>query len=148
MKPIQKLLVPTDFSEHSAFALEWGADLAKRYGASLTLVHVYPVVNYAAAEGFALYTPQQLANLLTQLDQQLKAAAAQARAAGLTAVETSLVQGDAYQELLALAPNYDLVVMGTHGRTGLKHALLGSVAEKLVRTATCPVLTVRANTQS
>jgi len=143
MKPIQKILVPSDFSEHSAFALTYAADLAKRYSATLSLVHVYPVVNYAAAEGFALYTPQQLAALLTELSDQLKAEESKLRAAGVPVVETNLVQGDAYQELLALAPQYDLIVMGTHGRTGLKHALIGSVAEKLVRTAPCPVLTVR-----
>jgi universal stress protein A len=143
MKPIHKILVPTDFSEHSAYALSYAVDLAKRYDASVTLAHVYPVVNYAAAEGFALYTPEQLAELLTNLSEQLKAEEEQARALGLTRMDSSLLQGEAYKEVLSLAAGYDLIVMGTHGRTGFKHALMGSVAEKLVRTAPCPVLTVR-----
>ena len=54
-------------------------------------------------------------------------------------------QGDAYQEILEQAASFDLIVMGTHGRTGLKHALMGSVAEKIVRTSPCPVLTVRSH---
>lgn len=143
MQTIRKILVPTDFSAHSALALSYAVDLAKRYGASVTLLHVYPVVNYAAAEGFALYTPEQLARLMTQLSDQMKAAEDQARAQGATQLDTSMLQGDAYQEVIKLAKEYDLVVMGTHGRTGIKHALLGSVAEKVVRTSTSPVLTVR-----
>lgn len=145
MNPIKKILVPTDFSEHSEFALGYAADFSKRYEAALTVVHVYPVVNYAAAEGFALYTPQQLTALLTELGNQLKAQETKLVLDGVATVASALVQGDAYQELLRLAPGFDLIVMGTHGRTGFKHALIGSVAEKLVRTAPCPVLTVRAN---
>ena len=144
MHPIRKILVPTDFSEHSALALTYAADLAKRYNASLSLLHVYPVVNYAAAEGFALYTPEQLAKLITQLNVQLKAAEDSARALGVTAIGSDMLQGDAYQEILEQAEAFDLIVMGTHGRTGLKHALMGSVAEKIVRTSPCPVLTVRS----
>ena len=143
MKPIHKILVPTDFSSHSAHALTYAADLAQRYEAVVTLAHVYPVVNYAAAEGFALYTPEQLVELLSKLGEQLKAAENQARALGLARIDSSLLQGDAYKEILSMAASYDLIVMGTHGRTGFKHALMGSVAEKLVRTAPCPVLTVR-----
>lgn len=148
MHPIRKILVPTDFSEHSALALTYAADLAKRYSASLTLLHVYPVVNYAAAEGFALYTPEQLAQLITQLGQQLKASEEQIRAQGAADISSNMLQGDAYQEILEQAAGFDLIVMGTHGRTGLKHALMGSVAEKIVRTSPCPVLTVRSPTGS
>src|ERR1700754_2751269 len=100
MHPIRKILVPTDFSEHSALAVTYAADLAKRYDASLSLLHVYPVVNYAAAEGFALYTPEQLAKLITQLNVQLKAAEDSARALGVTAIGSDMLQGDAYQEIL------------------------------------------------
>jgi nucleotide-binding universal stress UspA family protein len=144
MPPIRKILVPTDFSEHSNLALQYAVELAQHYGASLTLAHVYPIVNYAAAEGFALYTPEQLASLMTQLGDQMKATEDQARAAGATQLDSTMLQGDAYQEVINLAKDYDMVVMGTHGRTGFKHALLGSVAEKIVRTCPCPVLTVRS----
>jgi nucleotide-binding universal stress UspA family protein len=145
MNPIRKILVPTDFSEHSALALTYAIDLAKRYEAALTLLHVYPVVNYAAAEGFALYTPEQLAKLITQLTSQLQAIEEGARKAGAGQISSLMEQGDAYQEILEQAPSVDLIVMGTHGRTGLKHALMGSVAEKIVRTSPCPVLTVRSH---
>lgn len=145
MTSIRKILVPTDFSEHSALALSYAVDLAKRYDAALTLLHVYPVVNYAAAEGFALYTPEQLAKLITQLTTQLRAIEDEARKGGVGQISSLMEQGDAYKEILELAGGYDLIVMGTHGRTGLKHALMGSVAEKIVRTSPCPVLTVRSH---
>ena len=144
MNAIRKVLVPTDFSERSKLALTYAVDLVKRYDAELTLLHVYPVVNYAAAEGFALYTPEQLAKLITQLTTQLRALEDDAREAGVEKISSLMEQGDAYQEILELASGFDLIVMGTHGRTGLKHALMGSVAEKVVRTSPCPVLTVRS----
>jgi universal stress protein A len=145
MRPVQKILVPLDFSAQSAEALLYAADIARRYDANLTLAHVYQVVNYAAAEGFRLYTPAQLTSVLDELHRQLKAAEADARAIGATRLELLTLQGDPFTELLELArkDSFDLIVMGTHGRTGFKHALLGSIAEKLVRTAPCPVLTVR-----
>ena len=145
MRTVQKILVPLDVSAHSAEAVAFAGDLARRYDATLTLVHVYQVVNYAAAEGFRLYTPTQLTSLLDELQEQLKSAEAEARTAGAVRVELLTVQGDPFTELLALARDkvFDLIVMGTHGRTGFRHALLGSIAEKLVRTAPCPVLTVR-----
>jgi nucleotide-binding universal stress UspA family protein len=145
MRPITSVLVPVDFSEHSHEALLYAGDLAKRYGARLTLAHVYPVVNYAAAEGFMLFTPEQIVKLKEQLEQQLRESSNVARAAGATAVGIVLLQGDPFTELNAYArkQHIDLIVMGTHGRTGWRHALLGSVAEKLVRSASCPVMTVR-----
>ena len=143
MREIRKILVPTDFSEDAVYAIGYAVDLAKRYEAVVTLAHIYPLVNYAAAEGFSLYTPEQLGELLANLAQQLKAAEDEARAQGLERIDTCLLQGEAYKELLGMAATYDLIVMATHGRTGIKHALLGSLAEKLVRTAPCPVLTVR-----
>jgi nucleotide-binding universal stress UspA family protein len=145
MRPIHNLLVPIDFSEHSQEALLYAGDLAQRYGARLTLAHVVPVVNYAAADGFMLFTPEQLTTLKTQLEQQLAEAANVARGAGASEVELVLLQGDPFTELNAYATreNSDLIVIGTHGRAGWRHALLGSVAEKLVRSSSCPVLTVR-----
>jgi nucleotide-binding universal stress UspA family protein len=145
MRPVQKILVPLDFSAQSAEALAYAADLARRYDASLTLAHVYQPVNYAAAEGFRLYTPEQLTTLLDELHQQLRAAEAEARAIGAPRIALVTLQGDPFSELLELArkESFDMIVMGTHGRTGFRHALLGSIAEKLVRSAPCPVLTVR-----
>jgi nucleotide-binding universal stress UspA family protein len=145
MLSIKKILVPVDFSAPSAEAVRYGADIAQRYDASLTLAHVYSVVNYAAPEGFVLYAPDQLTQLLAGLQVQLDAVGAEALQLGAPRVDTRLAQGDPFTELLGMTADraYDLIVMGTHGRTGIAHALLGSVAEKLVRKAACPVLTVR-----
>ena len=145
MKPFGKLLVPIDFSTSSSEAIEVAADLSRRYDASVTLVHVYQPVAYPFPEGFVLYTADQMAGMLTELKKALDAAVRSARAAGADRVTGELVQGVVASEVVSIAERdgYDLIVMGTHGRTGLQHALLGSVAEKVVRRAPCPVLTVR-----
>jgi universal stress protein A len=146
MKPFKKILVPVDFAPHSHEAIEAAADLARRYSASLTLLHVYEPVTYILPEGYVLFTPEQLNTITTELQRRLDKAASQARSAGASEVATRLVQGSPSGEIVATqqSDGYDLIVMGTHGRTGIGHVLLGSVAEKVVRGAHCPVLTVRA----
>lgn len=145
MKPFGKLLVPIDYSPSASEAMRVAADLARRYDASLTLIHVYQPVAYPFPEGFVLYTPDQMAGILTELQQLLDQSVQFARGEGAPRVEGRLAQGVVDSEIIQTAEQegYDLVVMGTHGRTGLQHALLGSVAEKVVRRAPCPVLTVR-----
>ena len=146
MKPFKKILVPVDFTPHSQEAIQAAADLARRYAASLTLLHVYEPVTYLLPEGYVLFTPEQLNTITTELQRRLDQAASDARSAGATDVSTRLLQGSPSGEIVASqrADGYDLIVMGTHGRTGIGHVLLGSVAEKVVRAAHCPVLTVRA----
>lgn len=146
MKPFAKLLVPVDFSPSSSEAMRVAADLSRRYEASLTLLHVYQPVAYPFPEGFVLYTPDQLTGILAELRQLLDESVQFARREGAPRVEGRLEQGVVASEIIHAAERegFDLVVMGTHGRTGLQHALLGSVAEKVVRRAPCPVLTVRA----
>jgi nucleotide-binding universal stress UspA family protein len=87
-----------------------------------------------------------LQRALSSLKTQLDVLAHNARAAGVMRVETKAVQGYAIHEILRASKGFDgcLIVMGTHGRTGLKHLLIGSVAENVVRSATCPVVTVRS----
>lgn len=145
MKPFRKILVPLDFSAHADHAIEVAADLARRYGASVCLLHTHEPVLYAAPESYLLYSAQQLPVLLAELKTRLDASEKQARAAGATEVTSVLLQGIAFVEIVrhAREGGFDLIVMGTHGRTGIAHALLGSVAEKIVRKAPCPVLTVR-----
>lgn len=147
MKPFQKILVPTDFSPHADEALQVAADLCKRYAASLTLVYVYVPVSYSVPDGLTVFTPTgaQLGSMFEDLRRGLQTLKAKAEAAGAGRVETRLMEGPIASELcdLTATEGFDLIVMGTHGRTGLSHVLLGSVAEKLVRTAACPVLTVR-----
>jgi nucleotide-binding universal stress UspA family protein len=145
MTPFRKILVPVDFSPHSDDGMRLAADIARRYEASLTLVHVYQPVAYPFPEGFMLYTPSQLAEMLTEMQKLLDRARAEVEAGGSLRVEAKLLQGIVASEIVTTAQqeSFDLIVMGTHGRSGLQHALLGSVAEKVLRKAHCPVLTVR-----
>ena len=145
MKPITKILVPVDFSAHSHEAVRFAADLSRRYEAPLELLHVLQLLTYALPEGYVVPTPQQFGEITAGLQQQLSAAENEATQAGAIAAHSTLLQGSVVSEIQRLAKEggYDLIVMGTHGRTGLRHMLIGSVAENVVRTAPCPVLTVR-----
>jgi len=146
MPAIRRILVPTDFSPHSNEATAWAADLAARYNAAIVLVHVYQPVSMILPEGFVLKSAEDIAELLHSLDTALAEAKAQlSRVAPGVAIDSVLLQGAPFAEIVrhARENSFDLIVIGTHGRSGLRHALLGSVAEKVVRKAPCPVLTVR-----
>ena len=147
VKHYKHILVPMDFSDTSTRALEHAKMLAERFEASLELLHVVP--NPFLATTAMLYVgmplPQDFLNEL-ELD------ARQRLGNALTAAERerfkarSVVKiGDPLIEIVehARLEHVDLIVMGTHGRTGASHFFLGSVAERVVRTAACPVLTVR-----
>jgi nucleotide-binding universal stress UspA family protein len=144
---IQKILVPVDFSSHSAEAVRVAADLARRYEASIELVHTFQLQTYAMPEGYVVPTQEQFDLIVQELQGQLASAKKAALEAGALRVETELLQGGPASEILRVAQDdkVDLIVMGTHGRTGVKHLLIGSVAENVVRHAACPVLTVRAH---
>jgi nucleotide-binding universal stress UspA family protein len=150
MKPFRKILVPTDFSSHSAEAVRYAADLSRRYEASVTVAHAFQPAEYAFPEGYLLHKASDQAGTISRIEQELAAAKAEARAAGALDVETTMLEGVASAAIVGFAEKggHDLIVMGTHGRTGFKHALLGSVAEKVVRTAPCAVLTVRAGART
>jgi len=148
MHPIRKILVPIDFSPHAEEAIAWAVDLSKRYDATITLVHVYQAVAYALPDAFVLYTPARLTEMLLEFERQLDVAKAFAQAEGADQVETQMRAGIAVAEIVQCAKEgpFDVIVMGTHGRTGLQHALMGSVAERVIRTAPCPVLVIRTPT--
>lgn len=139
-----KILVPTDFSAASEPALDFAVELARAAGASLTLVHVYNPTPYEIPEGAPVTSVLNVDGVLAEFRRQLEGAKAKAEKAGAARVDTLLVQGPAYAEIVRLAEQrgYGLIVMGTHGRSGFAHMLLGSVAEKVVRKAPCPVVTV------
>lgn len=145
MMTIRKILLPTDFSGPAHGARDWAAELGRQYGASLTLLHVYQPISYALPEGYVLPTASLLADLEVKLGASLDQAKRELDAVADLRVDTQLVQGVPFAEIVKFARegSYDLIVIGTHGRTGLRHALLGSVAEKVVRKASCAVLTVR-----
>lgn len=144
MTEIQRVFCPVDFSPASDHALAYAIALAKKCGASVTLLHVYGVPMYVLPEGFVTAYPQAVAAqsglLQANLDQRLK----QHEAAGVP-LRSELTVGVPHTEIAEAAKRgkADLVIMGTHGYTGLKHMVLGSVAERVVRTSSVPVLTVR-----
>jgi nucleotide-binding universal stress UspA family protein len=135
-----------DFSEPSVDTLREAARLARRDGAGLTLVHVFAPPQTVAPELGTLMPEQLEAAIRAELAPRLAAAKAEAEAAAPgVPVDTVLLAGRPAHEIVALAEarGIDLVVVGTHGRTGLRRAVLGSVAEHVVRSAPCPVLVFR-----
>jgi nucleotide-binding universal stress UspA family protein len=147
MLSFKNILVAIDFGESSSEALEVALGLAKQYHSALTLIHTWEVPTYAyGAMDFSamdMLTPVQQA-----AREQLEALIADVRKE-LPEAKAVLARGVAWQEILAAIERGkpDLVVMGTHGRRGIRHALLGSVAEKIVRCSPAPVLTVRAKSE-
>lgn len=142
----ENILVPVDFSTHSTEAVRIAADLAQRFKGKLTLLHVFQPPTYVMPEGYLLYTPEQRDAIAKAFQEQLDGVRQQALDAGATAIETKQLEGIPSKEIAAFAEaqRCDLIVMGTHGRSGFQHLVLGSVAERVLRHATCPVLTVRA----
>jgi universal stress protein A len=162
---VEKILVPIDYSEHSNLAFQWGASLAQKYSAQLLLLHVVPkaveevsthpsgaiVAPYpSSVEGLARHgSPSQSEVVIidyvekaeTELDDL-----ARSQLKGSVPAKARVAVGRPAEEILQVAGDegVDLIVMGTHGRTGLRHVLMGSVAETVMRTAPCPVLTVKA----
>jgi nucleotide-binding universal stress UspA family protein len=146
----KKILVPVDFSVGSRQALDLAATMARAFNASVEVFHVWqppPLVNaplmFVPESGAP---PQALEDVARRLaTAELKTLVDRLRSAGVSDVQSRVVIGNPAHEILAQAAcGFDLVVMGTHGRTGLAHAILGSVAEKVVRRASCPVMTVRS----
>lgn len=145
MADYKKILVPVDFSTHSGEATRVAADLAKRFDASLTLVHVYDPVAYSLPDGFVMLSQADVDRLFEAFRAQLAADQRRALDAGAPRVDTKLLTGFVAGELVEFASRgeFDLIVMGTHGRTGIQHLAIGSIAERVVRLARCPVLTVK-----
>jgi universal stress protein A len=153
MPNIVKILAPTDFSEDSNHALTYAEDLARKFGSELVLLHVAQAlapVSFGLEPGI---TPDPLAlETIGRIAEEQRLAAQREldrtvnrlRESGLKA-RGMLRVGAPFMEIVGTAQseNVDLIVMGTHGRTGLAHILLGSVADRVLHKAPCPVLTVR-----
>jgi nucleotide-binding universal stress UspA family protein len=152
---IRRILVPTDFSATADEALGYARLLASRFGASLQLLHVLddPFVSgglateayltEAAVTRSALL--QEAVNRLAHRVGPLRRASEPEKGPGITRVDAEVLFGKGAHTIAEYAANHgaDLIVIGTHGRTGIAHLILGSIAERLVRTAPCPVLTVK-----
>jgi nucleotide-binding universal stress UspA family protein len=146
---ITKILVPVDFSPHAERAFCYATTLARRLGARLALLHVVedPFATGAwSGEIYVPNVPELLKNLIDGAERQLATMKDGAAALGI-GVETAVITGRPARSIVEYASSdgVDLIVMGTHGHTGLAHAVMGSVAERVVRKAPCPVLTIRAS---
>jgi nucleotide-binding universal stress UspA family protein len=143
---LKVILVPYDFSEYADHAFRWALEIAEDWGAKIALVHVISLasrVSYPDAM-FLLDLPKLEAQLIADAEQRLRAFVAK-EGTSVIPVETRVIMGDPFWEICQAAEreHADLIVMGSHGRTGLAHVLLGSVAERVVRHASCPVLVAR-----
>jgi nucleotide-binding universal stress UspA family protein len=146
---IRRILVPVDFSEQSDAALEYAIGLASPLGATVVLIHAVEPIYFAGAMYGGVYggpiameqvraAEGSMANLVASLQRRK------------VAVRGSVVSGIPQTAIIEAAKSKkaDLIVMGTHGRTGLGHLLIGSVAEKIIRSAECPVLTTPGRVKS
>ena len=145
MVGIKKILVPTDFSEYSKSALPYAVDLAKKYNARMVILHIFdeellsPIFFEAGGSAKEYYDRLQnrfeaaIDDFLSGVDTEN------------VEVEAQLGNGTPFVEIIRFAREngVDLIIMGTHGRSGIAHALLGSVTEKVVRKSPCPVMVVR-----
>ena len=144
---VHHVLVPLDFSTYAEQALDYAIALAQKLQARVTLLHVIQPPAVVKVEGGIWPSSTFLQDLEAAVTRDMEGYLARVTAAGL-AGEIAVVHGVPFQEILdtAKARQVDLIIMGTHGRTGLSHVLLGSVAEKVVRLAPCPVLVARQPT--
>lgn len=145
MTAFKRILVPHDFSDDAAAALDWAIELAGQLGAELHLLHAYRL----PLEMFSPYGVPVPDSVMPEIREaarrRLKELKARVEAAGLTG-QIHLREGPPADAIVEAARELcaDLIVMGTRGRTGLAHVVLGSVAQRTVRSAPCPVLTLKA----
>ncbi len=145
---LKKILVATDFSDASGTALAYGRELARSFDAALTVLHVVADAlpgSYGLEGGMMLNNPGTQQEIEAAAREQVDASIAPEDRVQLKANGTVLVSSAPAAAIVEYAREIgsNLIVMGTHGRGGIAHLLLGSVAEQVVRTAPCPVLTVR-----
>jgi nucleotide-binding universal stress UspA family protein len=142
---LRLILVPIDFSSHAEAVLAWGAHLAEEHGSRIVLLHVYHLpVEFQQLEG-AYLPPDFWSTVKSEAEQTLARYAEQLRAHKLE-VEAVVREGYPASVIVdeAESRSADLIVIGTRGLSGLKHLLLGSIAERVVQKAPCAVLTVKS----
>ena len=149
-KKLDLILVPTDFSGLSCEAFSWATLLAKEFKANIVIVHV---ISGRDAEEMTAQPGNPWESVLEREDQTMIESfqrCLQSNIDQTVAVQTLVKVGPADEKIAEAAQEKaaDLIVMATHGQTGLYHALMGSVAEKVVRKAPCPVLTIRPKSES
>jgi len=149
MTELRRILVPTDFTETSDRALDWAMGIAARLGASVTVMHSYEIPIVGFPDGAIVATPEIATRIADASRAALESTLAQRSGKGVP-LDSVLREGVAWEEINAVADaiDADLVVIGTHGRRGLARALLGSVAENVIRTAHRPIVTIRGQNVS
>jgi len=146
---LKRILIPTDFSEHSEHAATYAVELARRFQAEeVHCVHVSDIpADLLATSGYYMTGPSE--QFIEQVRTESKKNLDEFARKNLqgVAVRTAFLEGRPFVEIIRYARgnSIELIVIATHGRTGIKHALFGSVAEKVIRKAPCPVLVVRPN---
>ena len=141
---VRRILVPLDFSPHAEAVLEWAAHLAAEHASELVLLHAYNLpAEFQQLEGTYL-PPEFWARVREEATDALERHASLLRAKGIV-VQTSVREGypASVIEEAATELGADMIVIGTRGLSGLRHLLLGSIAERVVQRAPCPVLTVK-----
>jgi nucleotide-binding universal stress UspA family protein len=142
---LRKILLPTDFSDHSAAAMKYACELAAKFDAELHLLHTLETHRDSTpAFGMGLALPTYVKESRDAAEKALAGVLDPKWSIGRTIIH-SIVEGSPILEIIRYARKHDidLIVLATHGRTGLTHVVMGSVAESVVRSAPCPVLTVR-----
>lgn len=143
---VARILCPTDFSECSQAALDMAIVLAKRFDAEIQLLHVFqypPYLGWEEGMSMAAASLQLMQELRDRVDDQLDELVGRCNKAGVKA-KPEQVDGTPFAKIAEASAHADLVVMGSHGRTGLPRLFLGSVAERVVRMAQSPVISVPA----
>jgi nucleotide-binding universal stress UspA family protein len=143
MFPSKRILCPTDFSEAAVQAFSNAVEIALHNEAEIYLVHVLPALLTDGGASTVMVSLPEYERLL-QPKQRMEEMARPLLAKGLK-VETLITRGDPASEIVKIAKRkaVDIIVIATHGKTGWRHLAFGSVAEKVVRTASCPVLSIR-----
>ena len=148
MADIRRILVATDFSDYSKEAIDYAVYMGKNFKADLYLLHVFEPAYISPGGVILSVVPDEVHTWIKQIredsNQKLNFLSEEIRKE-ISRVESRMMTGTAFEAILKFSEEIpaDLIVLGTHGRTGMAHVFIGSVAERVVRKAQCPVLTVR-----